>query len=559
MGYTQKRHLVPSLVFLSFVHVACGNEEFGQQELASSSTPYTYLSVASCAEKGAGQVEVAFTPGVTNLWQDFCSGDSAYQFSCRTSDMLAYRHPSCEHGCDKGKCLPPLYSVADFGAKGDGVSDDGPAFQAALDAADGGGRVYIPTGSYLIRQTLLLGDHTEVYGDGPSSVLRRTKDKTLVNVLHNYISRGPEAGSCSQPTGYHGRILFMNRKYSCGTVGITLHDFQIDGGLVTDTPDAVTIALSGTKDTHIHHLTLTDLPQDGIFMRNGGQNTLIENNVFDGYNMRWFNGGGVNVEMWSNANYPTTADSPVIVRNNLFIGRGPAVCSNSKLMTCIRDSDCGSNGKCITEAIAVHAGIPNATIPGSVPYMVVENNEIRLSNRNYAVVCKHCKNSRITGNHISALPAVAPHSDDAASGRYSGIHVLGGDHVLVQNNTLLSNQLKNDERGILVDSGTHVFVMNNYLEDRITRYALDTVAVRTTTSFRLYKNQVVNCGGGNGISIGGGCADFIPETGYGSVLYNEVSTPTLVAPKFPLLIRKTPSIYLKGNTTSPSPNAKTEC
>ena len=45
---------------------------------------------------------------------------------------------------------PDLYSVRDFGAKGDGQTDDTAAFQKALDAAAeaGGGMVYAPRGNY---------------------------------------------------------------------------------------------------------------------------------------------------------------------------------------------------------------------------------------------------------------------------------------------------------------------------------------------------------------------------------------------------------------------------
>ena len=43
-----------------------------------------------------------------------------------------------------------LYSVRDFGAKGDGIADDTAAFQKALDKAGqaGGGVVYAPRGNY---------------------------------------------------------------------------------------------------------------------------------------------------------------------------------------------------------------------------------------------------------------------------------------------------------------------------------------------------------------------------------------------------------------------------
>ena len=61
--------------------------------------------------------------------------------------------PSCCGGGDPGWRVAPspdTYSVRDFGAKGDGKTDDTAAFQKALDAAGqaGGGVVYAPRGNY---------------------------------------------------------------------------------------------------------------------------------------------------------------------------------------------------------------------------------------------------------------------------------------------------------------------------------------------------------------------------------------------------------------------------
>ncbi|WP_224336699.1 right-handed parallel beta-helix repeat-containing protein [Haloprofundus halobius] len=58
--------------------------------------------------------------------------------------------------------------VASFGAVGDGDADDGPAIQAALDAADdrGGGDVTLPTGTYRHTRTLLYGSNLVLAGSG---------------------------------------------------------------------------------------------------------------------------------------------------------------------------------------------------------------------------------------------------------------------------------------------------------------------------------------------------------------------------------------------------------
>jgi hypothetical protein len=50
-----------------------------------------------------------------------------------------------------------VLSVADFGANGDGVTDDGPAFQSALDALAeaGGGTLFVPGGRYFIASPII--------------------------------------------------------------------------------------------------------------------------------------------------------------------------------------------------------------------------------------------------------------------------------------------------------------------------------------------------------------------------------------------------------------------
>lgn len=59
-------------------------------------------------------------------------------------------------------------SVKDFGATGNGLSDDTLAIQKALAAHDA---VYIPPGTYLISGTITLGERQRLYGAGQVSVL----------------------------------------------------------------------------------------------------------------------------------------------------------------------------------------------------------------------------------------------------------------------------------------------------------------------------------------------------------------------------------------------------
>jgi hypothetical protein len=63
---------------------------------------------------------------------------------------------------------PPPYTlnVYDFGAKGDEISDDTAAFQAALDAAGalGGGTVVVPAGKFLFKGSLVMPNRFRALG-----------------------------------------------------------------------------------------------------------------------------------------------------------------------------------------------------------------------------------------------------------------------------------------------------------------------------------------------------------------------------------------------------------
>jgi len=66
-------------------------------------------------------------------------------------------------------------SVTDYGAVGDGVADDTPAFQAAIDANTDGVAIYVPTGTYKTTAPINLANNdTRFFGDGTSSVITRS-------------------------------------------------------------------------------------------------------------------------------------------------------------------------------------------------------------------------------------------------------------------------------------------------------------------------------------------------------------------------------------------------
>ncbi len=72
-------------------------------------------------------------------------------------------------------------SVRDYGAKGDGVTDDTAAIQAAITAAGTTGTVYLPQGTYLISHALTV--QTNWRGDGWTSVIKQANGANLAQLL----------------------------------------------------------------------------------------------------------------------------------------------------------------------------------------------------------------------------------------------------------------------------------------------------------------------------------------------------------------------------------------
>ncbi|WP_095056172.1 glycosyl hydrolase family 28-related protein [Pseudomonas sp. Irchel s3f7] len=78
-----------------------------------------------------------------------------------------------------------IFNVRDFGAKGDGITDDTAAIQRAIDAAAaaGGGQVYAPTGTYIVSGgeepsdgCLMLKSNVYLYGDGMGATTVKVAD-----------------------------------------------------------------------------------------------------------------------------------------------------------------------------------------------------------------------------------------------------------------------------------------------------------------------------------------------------------------------------------------------
>lgn len=131
--------------------------------------------------------------------------------------------------------LSDVVSVKDFGAVGDGVTDD----TAALDAfiahlLETGKKGYVPKGTYLISGRLLINvanapnrEMPEIYGDGPyDSVIHSTS--TVAPVFHIY-------GTSAGPDHFQGKVSRIGFQCDVDDIGfaVGLSDFSDNHGNYT--------------------------------------------------------------------------------------------------------------------------------------------------------------------------------------------------------------------------------------------------------------------------------------------------------------------------------------
>ena len=146
--------------------------------------------------------------------------------------------------------LRETVSVKDFGAVGDGVTDDNAAFVAAI---TNNAPIYIPVGTYIVTGLTLI-DNTIMFGEGDLSTVK-LKNSTDANLL-----------SASTKSN------------------IRLRNFKLDGNWasVPSTETKHTIRFDDVEDVQITGMTITGSSTDGISLKTNGvdntDNVIISNN-----------------------------------------------------------------------------------------------------------------------------------------------------------------------------------------------------------------------------------------------------------------------------------------
>lgn len=337
-------------------------------------------------------------------------------------------------------------SVLDFGAVGDGVTDDTAAIQAALDAvgAAGGGRVHIPAGEYLIGQ-IEIPSNVALVGDGGWSRL-------LVKDALN---------DCA----------IINSDRVTGNTNIVLRDFHLDGNYAGQASHAGSDAFgnAGSIDFRI----VTGLLIEGVSVEDawstGIELTLCSQ--FSVANCRVVGSADDGIAANAQCSYGTiTGNVLVNIGNAPGTTGGPhgiEVQDSAKFITVV--------GNTITNPLQAGISVDSHTGGGGASDVTVTGNTIENAGTD---------GIRVLGQDTSNQPSRVVVGNNVVRGCAGrGMHISKVDDVLVQGNVITTPTLY----GIEANTVTEAVILGNYItgHGKIGIYALG------SGSYSVFGNTVI--------------------------------------------------------------------
>ncbi len=241
-----------SPTFTGTVTIPAGASISGFAPLASPT--FTGTPAAPTATAGANTTQLATTAFVTAATAFTQDGTGAVQRTVA------------------GK-LKEVYSLKDFGAVGDGTTNDRAALVAALAAvkARGGGTLFVPRGTYLISKGSVFPDcNIEIVGDGPTSTIFRYQDEST-NVREDFLTT-VNSSTVVQTWDIALRNLTLQSGLGSGSVySVCSHiaQFSTSGNVVIENCNFLNSRYMGTVVSYAKSLTVSNcqyrlMAADGI-------------------------------------------------------------------------------------------------------------------------------------------------------------------------------------------------------------------------------------------------------------------------------------------------------
>jgi hypothetical protein len=198
----------------------------------------------------------------------------------------AVSYPVCEK-------LEQYVSVKDFGAAGDGVTDDTAAIQAAIDSL--AGTIYFPDGTYITTATLVLNNNNQTLqgsGRNKASIDADFRGGAVIQI---------ERARCAVCDLAVSTKAGSSRR-NASSFGKTAPDNSVDGNSA-DHGIVLLQTTSATTYTHIARVDVAFQPAYGIAQFGAGYGTVIEQvgvTSCGGHGMYFDNGGKLGTTLQRN-------------------------------------------------------------------------------------------------------------------------------------------------------------------------------------------------------------------------------------------------------------------
>ncbi|MBD1554186.1 M10 family metallopeptidase C-terminal domain-containing protein [Pseudomonas typographi] len=215
--------------------------------------------------------------------------------------------------------MTEVFDVRNYGAKGDGVTDDTLAIQKAINAASaaGGGQVIIPEGTFVVSDSdgngsaLILKNGVELSGSGDAG-----STLALANGATGTLAMLAVTSAASHDVGVSNLNLDANRSGGSATVtGVRLQgsDVTIDGVNVRNASGIGFDASSGAEALVIRNSVAQNNGLDGFKLADLVNSTVQDNRALD-------NGrNGINVTVGSDALTLADNDASGNAANGLYL------------------------------------------------------------------------------------------------------------------------------------------------------------------------------------------------------------------------------------------------
>ncbi|WP_183187512.1 glycosyl hydrolase family 28-related protein [Brevibacillus panacihumi] len=146
-------------------------------------------------------------------------------------------------------------SVKDFGAKGDGKHDDSEAIQQAVhNVMKNGGKVYLPSGNYLLKKTIELPQGVQLIGSGSSN-------RYEFDLGSNLVQGSPDMQSI---------VRVVGKDVLISGIGIKGDQRSSTDGILIDSADYVTIT----------HTLIAHMGRHGIVSHTGVVHRILSNTIY---------------------------------------------------------------------------------------------------------------------------------------------------------------------------------------------------------------------------------------------------------------------------------------